>query len=156
MQEALTLFRAEHRLTRARKGSLPPSLAVPGSTCQDVAPNGALKGFHWLLPYFCEPSHQADNIAPVWEPHTKCPDKMMASSKIHKHTQKKESHEIKDNKQQREAHTQNLLVFMSHLGLPVSSYKLWECTVVHPLLENHRGAIFLGAQRQGRGETLHK
>lgn len=114
MQEALTLFRAEHRLTRAREGSLPPSLAVPGSTCQDVAPNRALKGFHWLLPYFCEPSHQADNIAPVWEPHTKCPDKMMASSKIHKHAQKKESHEIKDNKQQREAHTQNLLVFMSH------------------------------------------
>lgn len=64
--------------------------------------------------YFSEHGRRADNIAPVWEPHTKCPDKTMASSKIYKHAQKKKNHEIKDNKQQRETHTQNLLVFMSH------------------------------------------
>lgn len=75
----------------------------------------------------------------------------MALPKTHKHAQKKENHEIKDNKQQRETHTQNLLVFVSHRGLPVSSYKLWESAVGHPLPENHRGAIFLTAPAPGAG-----
>lgn len=95
--------------------------------------------------YFSECSHQADNTAPVWELCTECLDKTTASPKKHKQPQKKENHEIKDNKQQRETHTQNLLVFMSHSSLPVSSSQLWESAAVHPLLENHRGAIFLAA-----------
>lgn len=59
----------------------------------------------------------------------RCPDKMKAGSKIHKHDWKKENHGIKDYKQQKET----LLVFINHQDLPVSSYKLWESTLVHPL-----------------------
>lgn len=62
--------------------------------------------------------------------HTQCcPDKMKAWSKIHKHDRRKENHGIKDYIQQKE----NLLVFINHQALPVSSYKLWESTLVYPL-----------------------
>lgn len=54
----------------------------------------------------------------------------------------------------RETHAQNLLVFVSHSGLPVSSSQLWESAAVRPLLENHRGAIFLAAPVPGAGAAL--
>jgi len=106
--------------------------------------------------YSSEHSCQAASAAPVWEPHTKRPDKTMASSKIHKRAQKKGNHEIKDNKQQRETHTQNLLVFMSHSGLPVS---LINCgNPLRSILSMKATKVLFSSQpqRPGWGEPLHK